>query len=129
MTPPVNNILSKLAKEDTVAMNYRTDIISGSDIALKEGSDGLDLSGEGGGKDHGELSGGGEGNIGEGESDGIGPGNEAGNLPGGDPNSGDQFGKDEDPFSDNLIACVPVPHPTSRIDFPLHLDDINIDDS
>lgn len=99
----LNKILSKLAKADTIAMNYRSDIISGSDIALQEGSDGLDLSGEGG-KDHGELSGKGEGNIGEGEGDGIGPGNEAGDLPGGDSSSGDQFSKEEDPFSENLNA-------------------------
>lgn len=98
----LNKALSALAKLDTRMMRHRTELISGNEIALGDGSEGQDLSGEGG-KDKGNNNGSGDGNIGEHEGDGIGPGDEPGDLPGGE-NSGDKTKKEENPFSDDLNA-------------------------
>lgn len=98
----LNKALSSLAKLDTKILKYRTDIITGNEIPLTDGSSGQELVEGFGGKDRNEGQGGSGNGIGENEGKGLGPGGDSGNVPA-ENSPGDSPKKQEsdNPFEDS----------------------------
>jgi len=100
----LNRALSRLARMDTIAMKYRTDIISGKGMKLEAGSSGRDLVNDWGAKDRGDGEGGKGKGLGEEEGNGVGVGDSPGRIPGGEED-GDSasFNEAENPYKDSNL--------------------------